>query len=195
MKNAPLSALVLFGIAGLVGGVTWFATSHERIEGEAMAVEPSAVATPKVIQVTPKEKKLKWRLEQAQKKLDQYKKDGVTLESGVIKTRDPDGSALYVYPELVEGVDRYGEPKFLMATYKRRDPVPFVKEPRQAPKNARMHITEAPPGTIKFAKKPESTGGAGADASGGSGDGDGDGAGGPGQSGGGGDKPNKPSDG
>jgi len=184
LKNAPLSALVLFGIAGLVGGVVWIAADQERIEGDAASVPTATVSTPTVVQVTPREKKLQWKLEQAQRKLDKYKKDGVVLPNGAIRVKDVDGSPLYVYPELVEGVDRYGEPKFLMATYKRRDPVPFVKEPRQAPKNARAHIKRAPKGTVKFAEKP--TPGAGANT------GDDEGEAGSGKSS---DKPNKPAGG
>ena len=124
MKNSPLSAVVLVGIASVVGGIAYFASGQERIEGEARPVNAPVVTRPTVVSVTPYEKKLERKMQQAEEKIAAYRKEGRVLPSGDIKVRDVDGKALYIHPEIIEGVGRFGEPFFATVQYKYRGGAP-----------------------------------------------------------------------
>lgn len=137
MKNSPLSAVVLISIAGLVGGIALVATSDDRIESNPDVVARPAIKTPTVMEVTPHQRKLERRLEQAEQEIEQYKKTGKVLANGAIKTIDESGTPLYVHPELIEGKGRYGEPLFMMATYKKKAAVPLLSK-YKAPKSEKM---------------------------------------------------------
>ncbi len=133
MKNSPISALVMFGIAALVGGVAWMAAGQESVEPDVAPMIPPTVKTPKVMSVTPKEAKMARIMEENLEKIEEYKRNGRVLDNGAIKTVDESGTPLYVHPELIEGVGRFGEPLWMMATYKKKNAVPLLRN-RKAPK-------------------------------------------------------------
>jgi len=130
VKNSPLAAFLLIGVAVLVGGMAWALSG-----GDALTTDPNVVIAPQVskrtvevVAMTPRERLRQGRLEAARRELEEYKRTGTVLPNGEIKVADVDGSPLYIHPELIEGVGRYGEPLYAMAKYKRRAPVPLYKE-------------------------------------------------------------------
>ncbi len=146
MKNSPLSALVLIGVAGLVGTVGWFALLDDPIDAEPAEVAAPTAKTPTVMNVTPRERKLQQRLDDARAQIERYKEIGEVLPNGAIKTVDRNGTELFVHPELIEGVGRYGEPLFMMATYKKKEAVPLLRN-LKAPKSENMgKMRKLPPG-------------------------------------------------
>ena len=156
MKISPLSALVLFGLAGLVGGITWIATSQGDDSVDPAKVPEPTVSTPRVVPVSPYERKLAQRLERAKRKLEKYKEEGTVLPNGEIKTKDENGTPLWVHPELVEGVGRFGEPFYMYATYKKRPAAPLLRDMHRAPlKAANAKMKRLPPGetALQFGKK------------------------------------------
>ncbi|MDG2149070.1 MAG: hypothetical protein P8N09_06060 [Planctomycetota bacterium] len=140
MKNSPLSAVVLFGIAGLIGGVAYMATGDSRIEADPAVVAAPVQKTPKVMQITPHERKLAKNLADAREELEEYKRTGKVLKNGAIKVIDDGGTPMLVHPELIEGVGRYGEPLYMKATYKKRAAVPLLRD-MKTPKNAAAQPT------------------------------------------------------
>ena len=192
MKNSPLAALLLIGVAVLVGGMAWALSGDD-----ALATDPKVVIAPQVnkrtvevVAMTPRERLRQGRLEAARRELDEYKRTGTVLPNGEIKVADVDGSPLYIHPELVEGVGRYGEPLYAMAKYKRRAPVPLYKEIKSKAKEkfAPKIVDGRGKKLLKFGTKPSEED----DGSGGGGDESGAGTGasaGGGGAGGGGGKP------
>jgi hypothetical protein len=133
VSKSPLSALVLVGVAGVVGAVAWMASADESMANEADVVGlPSATAAsgPRVMALTPHERRLQGRLDGARRQLERYKKEGTVLPSGAIVVPDVDGTPLYIHPELVEGKGRYGEPLYAMGTYKKRAALPVRAQNR-----------------------------------------------------------------
>jgi hypothetical protein len=130
VKNSPLAAFLLIGVAVLVGGVAW------ALSGDApLASDPKVVIAPdvsrrttNVVAMTPRDRMKKGRLESARRELAEYKRTGITLPNGEIKVADVDGSPLYIHPVLIEGVGRYGEPIYAMAKYKRKAAVPLLTD-------------------------------------------------------------------
>ena len=123
MSKSPLSALVLVGVAGVVGVVSWLVASDDPITGEAHVVNlPSATegSGPRVMALTPHERRMQGRIEGAKRQIEKYKKEGRVLDNGAIVVPDVDGTPLYIHPEIVEGKGRYGEPLYAMGTYKKR---------------------------------------------------------------------------
>lgn len=136
MKNTPLSALVLLAAAGLVGAVAFFALGDDPQQPESKVVQVTTVSeTPKVMNLTPHEQRKQERLEATKRQIEEYKKIGKVLPNGEIKVPDVDGSPLYIHPELIEGVGRYGEPIYALAKYKRRAAVPLRQTIRSRVKN------------------------------------------------------------
>jgi hypothetical protein len=131
VKNSPLSAVVLFGIAGLIGGVAYMATGDARIEDDPAVVSAPAHKTPKVMQITPHERKVAQNLVDARKEIEEYKRTGKVLKNGAIKVLDKGGTPMLVHPELIEGVGRYGEPLYMKAFYKKKAAVPLIKDYRK----------------------------------------------------------------
>ncbi len=174
MKNTPLSALVMVGATGLVGTVAWLTWGYRAPIEPAPAVTTSVQPVkPRVMDLTPWERRMKGRLEQAERQIEQYKQEGKVLRSGAIKTKDIDGSPMYVHPELIEGTGRFGEPKYVMAKYKRRAPVP-LRELKATPKAPELQpkLAKAPKGTLNFDEKTDAQ--KALESSGGVGSGDGD---------------------
>jgi hypothetical protein len=161
VKNSPLSAFVLLGAATLIGGVAWFAIDDERIPTEVQVVTAVPEASgPRVTNLTPFEARKKGRLEAARREIEEYKKVGKILDNGAIKVMDDDGTPLYVHPDLIEGVGRYGEPLYAMAKYKRRPGVPLrdaSQMPRPKAESAQPQVGRVKPGKspINFGKKPD----------------------------------------
>ena len=187
MKNSPLAAFLLIGVALLVGGMAWALSG-----GDALDTDPKVVIAPQVskrtvevVAMTPRERLRQGRLEAAERELEEYKRTGTVLPNGEIKVADVDGSPLYIHPELIEGVGRYGEPLYAMAKYKRRAPVPLYKEIKSKAKGKfEPNVVDARgKKLLKFGTKPseeddssgddggESGGGPGASAGGGTGGG------------------------
>lgn len=136
MKNTPVSALVMIGAAGLIGWVAWSMTGSDPIDVTSPVDVSAHRATPRVMALTPHEKRLKGRIEGARRQLEEFKAMGEVLPNGEIKVPDVDGSPLYIHPELFEGVGRYGEPLYAMAKYKRRAAVP-LRELQSTPKDSK----------------------------------------------------------
>jgi hypothetical protein len=196
LKNSPLSAFVLIGIAGLVGGVTYLASGDERIEADPEVVARPVLKTPKVMVVTPHEQKKARLMAEAQEELEEYKRTGKILPNGAIKPLDANGTPLYVHPELIEGVGRYGEPLFMMATYKKKAAVPLLRDMKRpkAENVATMRVLPKGQTPLTLGNKGKgSNGPKGVDAPGQDDEDDGGGKGGP--KGGGHDAPDKPSGG
>lgn len=179
MKSSSQSALVMLAATGLVGSIAWFALSDRGpIEPSEVALPPVEVASPNVMNLTPYERRLKGRVEAAERKIEDYKQRGEVLDNGTIKVKDVDGSPLYVYPELLEGTGRFGEPKYLLATFKRRAPVP-LRELRATPKREDLKpklLVPSKPIKLKTDEMPDSlkalqSGGSGEDGDGESGGG------------------------
>jgi len=187
VKNSPLAAFLLIGVALLVGGMAWALSG-----GDALDTDPKVVIAPQVskrtvevVAMTPRERLRQGRLEAAERELEEYKRTGTVLPNGEIKVADVDGSPLYIHPELIEGVGRYGEPLYAMAKYKRRAPVPLYKEIKSKAKGKfEPNVVDARgKKLLKFGTKPseeddssgddggESGGGPGASAGGGTGGG------------------------
>ena len=187
MKNSPLAAFLLIGVALLVGGMAWALSG-----GDALDTDPKVVIAPQVskrtvevVAMTPRARLRQGRLEAANRELAEYKRTGTVLPNGEIKVADVDGSPLYIHPVLIEGVGRYGEPLYAMAKYKRRAPVPLYKEIKSKAKSKFTPKVVDPRGKklLKFGTKPseeddssgdgggESGGGPGANAGGGAGGG------------------------
>jgi len=159
VKNSPLSALVLFGIAGLVGGVTWIAVGNDRIESEPARLQQTTAHAPTVVPVTPREKKLAKLLEHSKAQLERYREEGTVLPNGEIKVMDASGTPMWVHPELIEGVGRFGEPLYAMATYKKRPAVPLIaeaKHPSSEAANAKLRTLPKGKSALSLGKKPAS---------------------------------------
>lgn len=125
MSKSPLFAISLATAAFVVGGAAWMLSGDESVETAASVVDlPEARTGPRVMALTPHERRLKGRLEASKRKIEEYRKQGKVLENGTIVVPDVDGSPLYIHPKLIEGVGRYGEPLYAMARYKRRAGVP-----------------------------------------------------------------------
>lgn len=173
-----MTAVVLLGVAGLVGAVAWFASGDDALETTPVDTQQTTLAPARVMDLTPWEKRKKGRLEAGRREIEAYKRKGKVLENGTIKVPDVDGSPLYVHPELIEGTGRYGEPLYAMARYKRRAAVPIRKEVRSAlPEAAMPKVKRLPKGEtpLTFGEKPEhlkalESGGGLDDAGGGGGD-------------------------
>jgi uncharacterized membrane protein YgcG len=125
-----VAALVLIGVAAVVGGVAWALSDDGSIENDPMVVIAPEVnkRSVEVVAMTPRERVRQNRLKKARRELENYKKTGEVLPNGEIKTVDVDGSPLYIHPELIEGIGRYGEPLYATVKYKRRAAVPLRKE-------------------------------------------------------------------
>lgn len=198
MSKSPLSALVLLGVAGLIGSIAWMIASDDMGATEARVVDlPAAGGGPRVMALTPHERRLQGRLEGAKRELEEYKKRGKVLDNGTIVVPDVDGSPLYIHPKLIEGKGRYGEPLYATAKYKRRAAVPLRELKSAVPDKLKSKVADVRDSAkIGFQKKPSAHDGADGDGPVGpslSGDtGEGEGGGGKGGKGkGGGSKPGK----
>jgi hypothetical protein len=161
VSKSPLSALILVGVAGVVGAFAWMALSDEAIESEASVVQmPSATdrSGPKVMALTPHERRLQGRLEGAKREIEKYKEEGRVLESGTIVVPDVDGSPLYIHPELIKGKGRYGEPLYAMAKYKKRPALPLTTPKNLLPAKNQPKVAKAKKGTLTFGTKPTADG-------------------------------------
>lgn len=130
MKNSPVAALVLIGVAAVVCGVAWAVSDDGSIENDPKVVIAPEVSkrSVEVVAMTPRERVRQSRLKAKRRELENYKNTGEVLPNGEIKTVDVDGSPLYIHPELIEGIGRYGEPLYATVKYKRRAAVPLRKE-------------------------------------------------------------------
>ncbi|RKY21952.1 MAG: hypothetical protein DRQ55_02705 [Planctomycetota bacterium] len=165
MSNSPLSALVLIGVAGVVGTFAWMAGTDDVVltEADVVTLAPAtATIGPRVMALTPHERRLQGRLEGARRQLERYKREGTVLPSGAIVVPDVDGTPLFIHPELVEGKGRYGEPLFAMANYKKRAALPLRKKMRSLlPEKNQPKMARAKQ-KLSFSKRPSNSDGGGA---------------------------------
>lgn len=128
MNNpSMLAATALIGLALVVGVFAYLSTAPADGIDAPVVAKPNLTQRVEFKDLSPWEQRKKANLEDAQRYLHQVKQEGKEVEGGLIRIRDTDGSPLYVYPELVEGVGANGEPLYMLAKVKRKAAVPLVE--------------------------------------------------------------------
>lgn len=161
MTSSPLSALVLLGVATLVGAFAFLSSGDGPADSEARVVDLPPVQGPEVMSLTPHEKRISSRLEGARREIEEARKRGTVNDRGVIVVPDVDGTPLYIHPELIEAKGRYGEPLYLTAKYKRRAAAPLRELKQRVPEHLTPKFKDLRDEVIVgFGDKPSQAGGA-----------------------------------
>ena len=146
MKHpASTSAVLLLGLAFLVGGATWLLAGSDADDGP-LAQVPETASTTEVgfVAVTPKEQHKQMNLERTQRELKRIKEIGEEVGPDLYMIPDANGEPTYYSTELLKGRGRNGEPLFLSAQFKKTRTLP-LRDPKK------YIAPEAP----KFKAKPQ----------------------------------------
>jgi hypothetical protein len=146
MKHpASTSAVLLLGLAFLVGGATWLLSGSDADDGP-LAQVPETASTNEVgfVAVTPKEEHKQMNLERTQRELKRIKEVGQEVGPDLYMIPDANGDPTYYSTKLLKGRGRNGEPLFLSAQFKKTRTLP-LRDPKK-------YIAPEP---VKFKAKPQ----------------------------------------
>jgi hypothetical protein len=145
MKHpASTAAVLLLGLASLVGGATWLLSDSDGDDGQA-ALVPEVVPSDEVgfVSVTPKEQRKAVNIERTLREFKQIKEIGQEISEDLYMIPDANGDPTYYSTQLLKGVGRNGEPLFLSAQMKKTRTLPL--------RDAKKYIAPEP---AKFRKEP-----------------------------------------
>ncbi len=132
MKHpASTAAILLLGLAFLVGGATWLLAGSNDDDGH-LAQVPATASSDQVgfVAVTPKEQRKKMNMERTQRELKQIKEVGEEVGENLYMIPDANGDPTYYSTELFKGRGRNGEPLFLSVQFKKTRTLP-LRDPRK----------------------------------------------------------------
>ena len=145
MKHpASTSAILLLGLAFLVGGATWLLSGSDTDDGQLAQVPETASTEVGFVAVTPKEQHKQMNLERTQRELKRIKEVGEEVGPDLYMVPDANGDPTYYSTKLLKGRGRNGEPLFLSAQFKKTRTLP-LRDPKK-------YIAPEP---AKFKPKPE----------------------------------------
>lgn len=177
MKHpASTAALLLLGLAFLVGGATWLLTGSEADDGQLAQAPPTAASSQVGFEaLTPKEQRKKLNMERTQRDLKQIREVGKQVGEDLYMIPDATGNPVYYKTELIKGRGRNGEPLYLSEQIvKTRTLKPLDASKYRAPESPKLKAKPMK-GVLKAAKSQADESGPGPKVSGGTGEGDGGG--------------------
>jgi len=169
MKHpASTAAILLLGLAFLVGGATWLLAGSDDDDGQ-LAQVPVTASSDEVgfVAVTPKEQRKKMNMERTQRELKQIREVGEEVGPDLYMIPDANGDPTYYSTELFKGRGRNGEPLFLSVQFKKTRTLP-LRDPRKyiAPEPPKFKA-KAAKGLLKGGKPPKDGDGGADDGAGG----------------------------
>jgi hypothetical protein len=162
MKHpASTAAVLLLGLAFLVGGATWLLAGSGD-DGGQLAQLPATASSNEVgfTAITPKEQRKKVNMERTQREFKQIREVGEEVGENLYMIPDANGDPTYYSTELIKGRGRNGEPLFMSVQFKKTRTLP-LRDPRKyiAPEQPKFKAKPTK-GLIKSGKPPEDSDGA-----------------------------------
>jgi hypothetical protein len=182
MKHpASTAAVLLLGLAFLVGGATWLLAGSGDDDGP-LAQLPETASSNEVgfAAITPKDQRKKMNMERTEREFKQIREVGEEVGENLYMIPDANGDPTYYSTELVKGRGRNGEPLFMAVQFKKTRTLP-LRDPRKyiAPEQPKIKAKPTK-GLIQTGKPPTDDGEQGQSfgtATGGAGEGGGSGGG------------------
>jgi hypothetical protein len=160
VKNpTALAALVLVGLAALVGGLIW-ATAGGDPTGDSQPIT-ATTNTQEVgfSAISPRERRKKVNMETTKRELKRIRETGEEVAPNLYMIPDDNGDPTYYYAELIEGRGRGGEPLYMTAKLKRRQTVPLIDPKGHVAPHQPSFKREKVEGVLNFGKPTEEGGG------------------------------------
>jgi hypothetical protein len=132
MKHpASTAAILLLGLAFLVGGATWLLAGSDD-EGGQLAQVPAAAPSNEVgfAAITPKDQRKKINMERTEREFKQIREVGEEVSENVYMIPDANGDPTYYQTELMKGRGRNGEPLYMAVQFKKPRTLP-LRDPRK----------------------------------------------------------------
>jgi len=163
MKHpASTAAVLLLGLAFLVGGATWLLAGSGD-DGGQLAQLPDTASSNEVgfAAITPKEQHKKMNMERTQREFKQIREVGEEVGENLYMIPDANGDPTYYSTDLIKGRGRNGEPLFMAVQFKKTRMLP-LRDPRKyiAPEQPKVKAKPTK-GLIKTGKPPSDGDGGG----------------------------------
>ncbi len=128
MKNPSVSAaLVLIGLALVVGGFAWLsADSSTDDQTVGVVTRPEGEQKVGFVALSPREERKKGNMEATLRELHRIREVGEEVHPGVFRIKDETGDPTFYLGDLVPGKGRDGEPMFMSVQFKKM-PAPPLK--------------------------------------------------------------------